>query len=261
VALDTARIYTSLAIFALLTEPLASLVMSLSSFMGSVGCFRRIQEFLDKDVLIDSRAMPSAGGSEESLLKNAMRDEMTPNLSGKSSITTKEAETPKPLAKPPKKPSDPQSSDAIMIHEADFGWDREKAPVLKSITMAVPESRFTMFVGPVGCGKSTLLKAILGEVPCMGGWVYLSSDSVAFCDQTPWHMNETIRNSIITSGEFDERWYATVIHACGLEADLRYLPRGDQTVIGSKGVALSSGQSQRVVSSEVAEVLAITTAF
>lgn len=105
-----------------------------------------------------------------------------------------------------------------------------------------------MIVGPVGCGKSTLLKAILGEVPCMAGSVHLSSDRVAFCDQTPWHMNETIRNSIVTTSEFDEQWYATVIRACALEEDLRQLPRGDQTVIGSKGVALSTGQSQRVVS-------------
>ncbi|KAL1981958.1 hypothetical protein VTN96DRAFT_1970 [Rasamsonia emersonii] len=244
VALDTARVYTSLSIFALLTEPLASLVMSLSAFMGSVGCFNRIQTFLDKDVLVDNRAMSSLGGSEESLLKNETKSEMGLNMSEKSSIITSDAEILKQSTL--KKSNDLRSSDAITVYQADFGWDREKTPLLKSITVTVPESRLTMIVGPVGCGKSTLLKAILGEVPCMAGSVHLSSDRVAFCDQTPWHMNETIRNSIVTTSDFDEQWYATVIHACALEEDLRQLPRGDQTMIGSKGVALSTGQSQRV---------------
>lgn len=248
VALDTARVYTSLSIFALLTEPLASLVMSLSAFMGSIGCFNRIQTFLDKDVLVDNRAMSSLGVSEESLLKNEMKNEMGLNLSDKSSISTSEPEILKQSTRSLKKSNDLRSSDAITVYRADFGWDREKTPLLKSITLAVPDSRLTMIVGPVGCGKSTLLKAILGEVPCMAGSVHLSSDRVAFCDQTPWHMNETIRNSIVTTSEFDEQWYATVIRACALEEDLRQLPRGDQTVIGSKGVALSTGQSQRVVS-------------
>ena len=61
-------------------------------------------------------------------------------------------------------------------------------------------------------------------------------------------MNETIRNSIVASEGYDERWYRTIVRACALEQDLGQLPRGDQTVIGSKGVALSTGQSQRVVS-------------
>ena len=35
--LDTAKVFTSLSLFTLLSEPLSSLIMSLSSFMGGVG--------------------------------------------------------------------------------------------------------------------------------------------------------------------------------------------------------------------------------
>ena len=80
--------------------------------------------------------------------------------------------------------------------------------------MFVPESKISIIVGPVGCGKSTLLKAILGEIPPMHGSVYMATDQVAFCDQTAWHVNETIRNSIIAASEFDEPWYSTVLQAC-----------------------------------------------
>lgn len=139
--------------------------------------------------------------------------------------------------------------DVITIQKGNFGWNAQEGPVLTNITLTIPRGSFTMLIGPSGCGKSTLLKALLGEVPCHGGCVELISESVAYCDQTPWHMNGTIQESIIAMSELDEMWYASVVRACALNADLEQLPRGDKTVIGSKGIALSGGQSQRIVCS------------
>jgi len=245
IILDTARIYTSLSLFALLSDPLGSLVMSLVTFMGSVGCFSRIQEFLDKDVRVENRLMPPDFSYEATESSRMLA------VSEKSSIMTKESELTQSLKHIFYPLSYPLPHDAITVHDGYFGWDPTKAPILESITLTVPRKKITMVVGPVGCGKSTLLKALLGEVPCMGGTVQFSSASVAYCDQTPWHMNDTIQNSIIAMSPYDDKWYASVIRACALEEDLRQLPRGDQTVIGSKGVALSGGQSQRIVSSPI----------
>lgn len=144
---------------------------------------------------------------------------------------------------------DPLASDtAIAVHEGSFGWDKAKYPLLRTIEISVPKEKLTMVIGPVGCGKSTLLKAVLGEVPTLEGIVQISSLSVAYCDQTPWHTSSTIKQTITAFSVFDEQWYKSVIRACALEDDLRQLPRGDQTVVGSKGIALSGGQSQRLVS-------------
>lgn len=240
--LDTARVYTSLSLFALLSEPLGSLVMSLLTFMGSIGCFNRIQEFLDKDVRVDNRLMPPEFPYE------ATESSRMLTVSEKSSVMTKDSELTQSLKHVFHPLFHPLPHDAITVQDGYFGWDPTKAPILDSITITVPRRKLTMLVGPVGCGKSTLLKALLGEVPCMGGTVQFSSTSVAYCDQTPWHMNGTIQKSIIAMSSYDEKWYTSVIRACALEEDLRQLPRGDQTVIGSKGVALSGGQSQRIVS-------------
>jgi ABC-type transport system involved in cytochrome bd biosynthesis fused ATPase/permease subunit len=114
-------------------------------------------------------------------------------------------------------------------------------------SMIVPRGKVTMVVGPVGCGKSTLLKAVLGELPVMGGSLQVSSLRIALCDQTAWHVNGTVQESIIGVSEFDQRWYSSVVRSCALDEDLRQLPQGDQTQIGSKGTALSGGQSQRIV--------------
>jgi ABC-type bacteriocin/lantibiotic exporter with double-glycine peptidase domain len=137
--------------------------------------------------------------------------------------------------------------DVVTVQDGAFGWDTEQPPTLQDITLRIPRSSFTMLIGTSGCGKSTLLKALLGEVPCLSGKVTLPSKSIAYCDQTPWHMNGTIQESIIAMSGLDESWYASVIRACALEEDLEQLPRGDMTVIGSKGIALSGGQSQRIV--------------
>lgn len=239
--LDTARVFTSLSLFALLAEPLASLIMALVAFTGSVGCFTRIQEFLAKEVRIDSRKKPL------DVFDDDLSESSKPQSIAEKFIV--QSQTIKHMSLSFKDAGNSFSvRDAIIVHDGSFGWDAVKEPLLKSITMNVPQHKFTVLIGPVGCGKSTLLKAILGEVPTMAGSVQISSMRVAYCDQTPWHMNETIQQSIVAVSTFDEKWYTTVIRACSLEEDLRQLPRGDQTIIGSKGIALSGGQSQRIVS-------------
>lgn len=239
--LDTARVFTSLSLFALLAEPLGSLIMALSTFTGSVGCFTRIQDFLTKDVRIDSRITPRELSLED-----------LPGSATSQSIAEKmdlRPHTTKDLILSLKHASHTLSvHDAITVKGGYFGWDCEKEALLKDITMNVPKQSFTILVGPVGCGKSTLLKALLGEVPTMGGSVQLSSVRVAYCDQTSWHMNDSIQQSITAFSPFDAKFYTSVIRACALEEDLKELPRGDQTIIGSKGNALSGGQSQRIVS-------------
>ena len=80
----------------------------------------------------------------------------------------------------------------------------------------------------------------------MNGTVQCSFLEVGFCDQTPWHMNGTIQESIIGVMALDQTWYRTVICACALEDDLCQLSLGDQTPIGSQGISLSGGQSQRI---------------
>lgn len=207
--LDTARVFTALSLFALLSEPLASLVMSLATFLGAVGSFTRIQQFLESDERADMR--------------------------GPGELADELADEPKLAA------------DAISVQKGDFGWDSAEPPLLSGITLSIPWRKLTMVVGPVGCGKSTLLHALLGEIPALAGAVRLGCTSVAYCAQNPWHMNGTVRQAIVGSTQFDEKWYARVVRACALHRDFRQLPMGDSSRIGSQGIALSGGQSQRLV--------------
>ena len=212
--LDTARVFTALSLFTLLSEPISSLVMSLATFLGAVGSFSRIQQFLD--------------GPERAADNSSSNHTVAVELSDKA-------------------------VDAIAVEAADFGWPDDdnggKPPLLSGVTVSVPWRGLTVVVGPVGCGKSTLLNGILGEIPATAGKVRLGSTSVAYCAQSPWHMYGTVREAIVgCGGEWDEKWYARVVRACALRRDFRELPMGDETKIGSGGVALSGGQGQRLVS-------------
>ncbi|OOQ90525.1 putative ABC multidrug transporter [Penicillium brasilianum] len=236
--LNVSRVFTSLSLFSLLADPLLTLVMALMSFAGSVGSFARIQEFLDKKDHSDQRRsaprIPSLEdlGKAKLLSKSGDLDVCSSNSGSVESLKRSSTSS--------------FSANAAIIQNGTFGWDAEKEPVLKDINLTVPRGSFTMLIGPSGCGKSTLLKALLGEIRCEEGKVELTSRSVAFCDQTPWHMNATIKDSIVSMSEYDPKWYSSVIQACALEEDLSQFPRGDRSVIGSKGVALSGGQSQRI---------------
>ena len=245
--LGTARVFTSLSLFALLSDPLTSLIMAVVQFAGSIGSFTRIQEFLDTEIRKDTRQRPA----------DITIDEGYESSYTKASSRSSDVGQEKIQIIPKAKGSMASLSDqfAIIIKNASFGWSKEKPEFLANITLNVPRGKLTLVVGPVGCGKSTLLKGMLGEVPETRGIIQITNPAIAYCDQTPWHMNGSIRDSIIALSPTDLDWYRTVVAACGLDEDLRQLPQGDKTMIGSKGIALSGGQSQRIVSSAPPESL------
>jgi ATP-binding cassette, subfamily C (CFTR/MRP), member 1 len=126
-----------------------------------------------------------------------------------------------------------------------------EAPVaLHDISFRAPRGSLTMVIGVVGSGKSTLLKALGSELPIEGGRIEIASKYMAYCAQTSWLQNATVRQIICGPTEeasVDQGWYDTVAHACAFDADILQLPNRDDTIIGSRGVTLSGGQKQRLV--------------
>jgi ABC-type bacteriocin/lantibiotic exporter with double-glycine peptidase domain len=234
--LDTTAVYTALSLFALLADPLLSLVMALMAFAGAVGSFARIQMFLEKDGHVDSRNQMLIHPSYSLKAQQSA-------FVGHSDVALSESG----CSETSKGSSSLLPTHTVAVHNGTFRWDVKKDADVKNVTTTIPTGSFSMLIGPSGCGKSILLKAILGEVPCCKGTIQLSTESIAYCDQSPWHMNGTVQECITGMSVFDKAWYTSVINACALAKDFEQLPRGDETVIGSKGISLSGGQSQRIV--------------
>ncbi|KAJ5087568.1 hypothetical protein N7456_011184 [Penicillium angulare] len=119
---------------------------------------------------------------------------------------------------------------------------------LQCTDLDFPAGELSIIHGETGSGKSLLLASILGDVDLISGSIIAPSSGhpVAYVSQTPWLQNTTLKENILFGSDFDEVRYRKVIQACALETDLTSLEKGDQTLIGLRGVKLSGGQRARV---------------
>lgn len=227
----TAQAFTSLSLISLLVTPLTTLIQSVPSLAAAAGCLKRIQAFLTDATGADKRNLLSSASS------NSLEASLSPETKNKG-LALEMGELMKSKVT--------ESKIIIECRDASFGWTT--APVLKNISLEIRRSALTIITGPVGCGKSTFIKGILGELPEMSGYVAVDSVCIAYCDQSPWLLNESIRQNVISASKFEHEWYNTVIRACALDRDIAELPGRDETAVGSKGLTLSGGQKQRIVS-------------
>lgn len=197
------------------------------------------------DRRIDYRTIKSRNYSQTLFIRNNPHTVDSAGVDDNSEFPNSEDRSEKVLAS--QDPTMPEMPDlAILVDHADAGWS-EDVVVLHDLSVKIRPSTLTMIVGDVGCGKSALLKLLLGEIVLIKGSVTLTTDEIAYCNQTPFLTNQSIRENIIGALEYDDDWYQRCIDACALNVDLKDLASGDNTMIGSKGIALSGGQKQRLV--------------
>ncbi|PFH52248.1 hypothetical protein AMATHDRAFT_2254 [Amanita thiersii Skay4041] len=149
------------------------------------------------------------------------------------------------------------TQDKIGFSQATFWWETtnildstESRFQLGPLNITFPRDKLTLVTGVTGSGKSALLAALLGEMNCKSGDVFLDKTrhKVSYCGQNPWLEHATIRDNIIygsSYGYVKER-YEKILEACALNRDLEVFDAGDMTEIGEKGVTLSGGQRARV---------------
>ncbi|KAJ7593413.1 ABC protein [Mycena floridula] len=160
---------------------------------------------------------------------------------------------------------DPMQKMGLAVNKATFEWESvlvdpdttKDSPDSESddhtlfpfrvqdIDMAVPRGSLAAIVGRVGSGKSSLLQGLLGEMRKVSG-EFSFGGRVAYCPQTAWIQNATLRENILFGRPYEEDRYWKIIEIACLIPDLELLPAGDLTEIGEKGINLSGGQKQRV---------------
>ncbi|KAJ6498479.1 hypothetical protein C8R47DRAFT_1212167 [Mycena vitilis] len=152
----------------------------------------------------------------------------------------------------------------IGFHNATFTWTAEQNNAqdqsARQFKLRIDDLTFrpglNVITGPSASGKTSMLLALLGEMHFITSpaantedesWFNLPrAGGVAYCDQTSWVLNDTIRNNILFGTPMDEARYKKVLYQCALEPDLALLEAGDLSEVGERGLTLSGGQQARV---------------
>ncbi|KAJ2038546.1 ATP-binding cassette glutathione S-conjugate transporter ycf1 [Coemansia sp. S3946] len=135
----------------------------------------------------------------------------------------------------------------VEMNNCCFTWgtgDKAK-DVLSDVTLNAGAGELVAIVGKTGAGKSSLLLAMCSEVEMTQGKGKLVG-KIAYLEQQPWIMNDTLRANILFGREYDEEYYWKVLSACALTDDLEMWPNSDMTVIGENGMNISGGQRARL---------------
>lgn len=136
------------------------------------------------------------------------------------------------------------SNKLITLKDVDASWNGEQK-LLKNINIRIESGSLCAIIGPVGSGKSSLLNLLLGELVQQKGTINVNGE-ISYTSQEPWLFASTVRKNILFGQKFDHKLYSEVIKVCALERDLILLPRGDETIVGERGVSLSGGQRARI---------------
>jgi ATP-binding cassette subfamily C protein len=140
------------------------------------------------------------------------------------------------------------------------GPDHSSDPVfvLRGIDLTIEAGRLTAIVGPSGAGKSTIADLVNGLLTPTRGRLLLDGRGLSPAEIRQWRrqvgyvgqetvlFHQSVRENLLWArpeATGDELREALVLASAGFVYEL---PRGLETIVGDRGILLSSGQRQRI---------------
>ncbi len=130
--------------------------------------------------------------------------------------------------------------------------------ILAGVNIDITPGSTVAIVGSSGAGKTSIALAILGLLPNCEGTIYWDAEAVSYLNTPAWSavvgylpqqvefVTGTVAQNIARFGDVNsETVVQAAISAQAHEMILR-LPKGYDTVLGPQGLAISSGQKQRI---------------
>lgn len=149
---------------------------------------------------------------------------------------------------------------SLVLRNVGFQYTRNGNPVLRNISMIIPEGRVTAIVGDSGSGKTTLLKLILRLYKPTQGELSVGNLNIQNISLRQWRnrcgavmqdgkiFNDTILNNIVLDDEqINYERLRKAVTTANIANEIEALPQGYQTMMGEMGRGLSGGQKQRVL--------------
>jgi ATP-binding cassette, subfamily B, bacterial len=150
---------------------------------------------------------------------------------------------------------------ALVLKDVSFTYvGAGNEPVLKNVSLTIPQGKVTAIVGSSGSGKTTLLKLLLrfykpnsgeiliGNSPLWGLGAKFWRSKCGTVLQDGFIFSDTIANNIAVSDEVPD--IPKLLHAvkvANIQSFIEELPLSYNTKIGAEGNGISQGQKQRLL--------------
>jgi ATP-binding cassette subfamily B multidrug efflux pump len=150
-------------------------------------------------------------------------------------------------------------SGQLSFENVDFSFPDSDRKIIDHISLTVEAGQTVALVGRVGSGKTWLVNMIPRLVDPTDGAIKLDGHdlrryrledlrrNIGYVPQEPVLFSDTVRNNILLGREnIPESVLAWAIEVSQLKDEIAGFPKGLDTPIGTRGMAISGGQKQRL---------------
>ncbi len=147
----------------------------------------------------------------------------------------------------------------ITFDNVHYHYDANPEPVLRGVSLHIPERALTALVGHSGCGKTTLVRLIMRYADTQQGRVLIGGSDIRALTQEDlmrqisvvfqdvYLFDDTIANNIrLGKADASDGEIETAARAARCHDFIMAMPDGYQTRVGDIGGKLSGGEKQRI---------------
>jgi len=146
----------------------------------------------------------------------------------------------------------------IEFRDLTFKYHETDEPVLKDLTLTIPEGHTVAFVGRTGSGKSTIANLIPRLIEAPDNTIFIDDvdirdyplaqlrSSIGYVPQETFLFSDSVKGNIafgVRKAEMAEVEWAAEI--AGLSEDIAGFPDRFEALVGERGITMSGGQKQR----------------